>query len=196
MIALLACRPVRRRTYSLVRIGRHLRQVGEEWRMVFDGSETKSGRHFEATVPQALVPYLETYLREVRPVFAGANEHSALWASQAWRPLTANAIARIISDRTRAAFGHAISPHLFRHCATTTIATFEPGRMGVARDLLGHASLSTTLVHYNKAKSIHASRVYAKILDEVISDARRRSRRCGRVGKLPSTKQSWVRDNQ
>ena len=33
MIALLAARPIRRRAFSIVRIGVHLRQVGEEWRI-------------------------------------------------------------------------------------------------------------------------------------------------------------------
>jgi hypothetical protein len=62
MIALLAERPIRRRTFSLIRIGRHFRRVGEEWRMVFDGLETKSGRVFEimcrknSAVPGALPP--------------------------------------------------------------------------------------------------------------------------------------------
>lgn len=50
MIALLAVRPIRRRTFSLIRIGRHLRQIGEEWRLVFDGPETKSGQPLEATI--------------------------------------------------------------------------------------------------------------------------------------------------
>ena len=145
--------------------------------MIFDGSEVKSGRRFEITVSQPLVPYLETYLREVRPMFAGASEHVGLWASQARRPLTANAIARVISDRTRDAYGHAVSPHLFRHCAATTVATLEPGRIGIARELLGHASLSTTHLYYNKASSIHAGRIYASVLAGELSTARRLSRK-------------------
>ena len=97
--------------------------------MIFDGPETKSGRHFEITVSQPLVPYLDIYLREVRTMFPGADRrHRALWASRSRRPLTANAIARVISDRTCAAFGQPVSPHLFRHCAATTVATLEPGR--------------------------------------------------------------------
>jgi hypothetical protein len=36
MIGLLAVRPVRRRTFSLMRRS-HLRRVGDEWRMIFAG---------------------------------------------------------------------------------------------------------------------------------------------------------------
>src|ERR1700730_17129778 len=51
-------------------------------------------------------------------------------------PARSNAIARVITERTRDAFGQSVNPHLFRHCAATTIAIFEPGRIGYARDLL------------------------------------------------------------
>ena len=155
--------------------------------MIFDGSEVKSGRRFEITVSQPLVPYLETYLREVRPMFAGASEHVGLWASQARRPLTANAIARVISDRTRDAYGHAVSPHLFRHCAATTVATLEPGRIDIARELLGHTSLSTTHVYYNKASSIHAGRIYASVLAEELSAARRLARKTATQNEMHSS---------
>jgi integrase/recombinase XerD len=142
MIALLALRPLRLRTFSLIRVGTHLRQVGEEWRMVFEGPESKSGRPFEITVPENLTPRLQHYLQEVLPKFTAADPHDGVWASTKGGPLTANSIARIITERTRKAFGQPVNPHLFRHCAATTIAILQPHRIGVARDLLGHASLA------------------------------------------------------
>jgi integrase len=176
MIALLARRPVRLRTFSLIRIGRHLRQVGDEWRMVFEGRESKSGRPFEITVPEKLVPPLEYYLQAVRPNFTRADRHDGIWASTKSRPLTRNAIARIITERTREAFGRPVNPHLFRHCAATTIAILQPGRIGVARDLLGHASLATTNAYYNQARSIEANRLYAGVLTGLSLSSRRRSK--------------------
>jgi integrase/recombinase XerD len=176
MIALLAQRPVRLRTLALIRIGTHLRQVGEEWRMVFEDPESKSGRAFEITVPEKLVPPLEYYLQAVRPSFTGADRHDGIWASTKGRPLTRNAIARIITERNREAFGQPVNPHLFRHCAATTIAILQPGRIGVARDLLGHASLATTNAYYNQARSIEASRLYAGVLTGLSLSSRRRSK--------------------
>jgi integrase len=164
MIAVLALRPLRLRTFSLIRVGTHLRQVGEEWRMVFEDPELKSGRAFEITVPQALAPSLMHYLQEVRPKFTGADRHDGLWASTKGRPLTSNAIARIITERTGEALGQRVTPHLFRHCAATTIAVLQPGQIGVARDLLGHSSLATTNAYYNKARSIDVSRFYAGVV--------------------------------
>jgi hypothetical protein len=44
------------------------------------------------------------------------------------------------------------------------IAIAQPGQIGVARDLLGHASLHTTNTNYNQARSIEASRLYSTVL--------------------------------
>jgi hypothetical protein len=63
-----------------------------------------------------------------------------------------------------------VNPHLFRHCAATTIAIVQPGQVGVARDLLGHASINTTNAYYNRARSIEASRLHASIVAEHRAD--------------------------
>jgi integrase len=177
MVALLSRRPIRRRTFTLIQIDTHLRRTGEEWRMVFEGPDTKSGRPLGQTVPQRLVPFVERYLREVRPRFLGANRHEGLWAGTKGTPLKGQAIYGIVAARTRAAFGHPIGPHLFRHCAATTIAIVRPDRVGVARDLLEHASLTTTNEHYNKARSIEASRHYAGVLEQLRPPKKRPNRR-------------------
>jgi integrase len=143
--------------------------------MVFEAPETKSGRPLETTVPKRLAPFLEYYLREVRPLFLGADRHEGLWAGTKGCPLNGQAIYRAIVKRTRRAFGHSIGPHLFRHCAATTIAILQPGRIGVARVLLHHSSLATTNAYYNKARSIEASRLYAAVLSELNPKPKRKS---------------------
>jgi integrase len=111
-----------------------------------------------------LAPRLARYLAEIRPRFPGAAAHRALWAGRKGRGLGGAAVYGAIAARTRAAFGRAVGPHLFRDCAATTIAIARPGQVGVARDLLGHAALATTNAHYNQARSIEASRLHAEIL--------------------------------
>jgi integrase/recombinase XerD len=96
MIMLLASRPIRLRTLAAMRIGTHVLRVGNEWRLRFQGSETKSGRPFECTVPEKVVPFLERFVHEVRPMFLAANDHDALWVSSKGRILTASAISNLI----------------------------------------------------------------------------------------------------
>jgi integrase/recombinase XerD len=164
-IGLLAARPTLRlcNLTGLI-LGRTLVRRGHRWWIEIPSDESKNYDSIEASwpgmadgirrpgteiwtatrnygVPEIVVPYFEYYVREVRPKFTGADRHDGVWASTKDGPLTANAIARVITERTRDAFGQAVNPHLFRHCAATTIAMLQPRRIGVARDLLGHASM-------------------------------------------------------
>jgi len=139
-------------------------RVGQGFHLVFDGSETKSGQPIETGVPAHLVAPVEHYLARIRTRFPQAGTHRALWAGWKGRGLGGQAIYDTIAARTRAAFGHVVNPHLFRDCAATTIAIAQPGQIGVARDLLGHASLHTTNTYYNQARSIEVSRLYSTVL--------------------------------
>jgi integrase len=165
MIAMLAARPLRRRNFAAIAIDHHLLLIGGQWRLVFAAEETKTGQPIEVILPDRLGPWLERYLSQVRPRFPRAGYHNGLWAGLKGCPLTGQAIYATISERTRAAFGHAVNPHLFRDCAATTIAITAPESIGIARDLLSHASLATTEKYYNQARSIDASRLLARALD-------------------------------
>jgi integrase len=176
-------RPVRRRAFAQIRIGKELRQVGEEWRLIFDESEMKSGRPFEIAIPRDVVPILERFLREVRPMFLGAEDHDALWVSSKGCPLWLESISSLIAKRTEAAFGCRIPPHRFRHCAASTIAVIDPSQIEIAAGLLDHASLRTTSDHYILARAIGASRLYAKVIAELTPkrSGRRQARRDPRM---------------
>ena len=176
MLVLWPPRPVRRRAFAQMRIGRHLQKLGDEWRLMFDGSEMKSGRPFQMTVPREAVPFLERYLREVRPMFPRADEFDALWIGRNGRPLSMNSITRLVGERTETGLGCRISPHGFRRCAASTIAVFAPDKIHVAPALLDHSTLRTTAKHYIMARGVEASREYAKVIDDLMPKRTRRQR--------------------
>jgi hypothetical protein len=68
---------------------------------------------------------------------------------------------------------HSDCPHDARDAAATTWAIAAPEQIGVARDLLVHSDLRTTIKHYNRAKGVEASRAHAL----VIAAMRKRGRR-------------------
>ena len=105
MIALLASRPLRRRNFAAIEIGRQLIRVGQGFHLVFDGSETKSGQPIETDVPAHLVAPLEHYLARIRPRFPQASTHRALWAGWKGRGLGGHAIYATVAARTRAPSG-------------------------------------------------------------------------------------------
>ncbi len=164
VIALLACRPVRRRNLAAMRIGQHLVQSGRRWHIVFRADETKNRQPYEATVPTFLQPSLERYLDEIRPMFPKANSHDGLWASAKGGPLSDAALYDLVCKRTRVAFGKPINLHLFRDIAATEIAYRDPARIGIARDLLGHSDLRAVDRHYIQASQVQAGHAYHQAL--------------------------------
>ncbi len=147
LIALLATRPLRRRSLSELKIGTHLRQVGDSYVLALQGVNTKSGYPVEFPLPELLTPYMTRYLDQYRLRFPKAGDEQALWLSAKGGALSSDAIYTRICRRTKDAFGFAIHPHLFRDIAATTIAREAPQALTVARDLLTHANVQTTLRH-------------------------------------------------
>lgn len=163
MIALLAVIPLRRRNLAMIRIGRHLVVEGERYLLVFRAEETKNRQPIDFEVPDKLAPFIKRYLA-IRRHIPGARDHSGLWASAKGCPLTDSGIYDRVCHHTRDAFGFAVNLHLFRACATSTIAMRDPEQVLVARDLLGHSSFRTTERFYIQARQIDAGRRYHDIL--------------------------------
>jgi integrase len=95
----------------------------------------------------------------------GADDEDRLWLSSKGSALGAEAIHALVRRRTEQGLGVAISPHLFRDIAATMIAREAPELLSVARDLLTHSSVETTLKHYTQANTLAAAREYQKVLD-------------------------------
>ena len=164
IIALLAARPLRRGNLAGITIGSNLLATGDRFSLAFRPAETKNGQPLEFELPEVLTPHLKRYLTEVRPRFPNASRHEGLWASAKGRPMHGKALYDCICRRTKAAFGHAINPHLFRDCVATTIAIKDPTHVEVARDLLGHSRFETTERYYNQARMLEASRQYQQVI--------------------------------
>ena len=113
------------------------------------------------------MPHFRRYLTHYRLLLPGARDHPALWASTMKGALGPEAIYDMVCRRTKAAFGVAVSPHLFRHCAATTIARDAPELIAVASGLLTHANLHTTINYYTPANTVMAARRYADVLEQL-----------------------------
>ncbi len=137
--------------------------------LVLQAGNTKSHEPIEFPLPELLTPYLTRYLEHYRLLFRKADASDALWLSAKGGALGAEAIYEQICQRTEATFGFAVSPHLFRDCAVTTIARESPELLAVARDLLTHAKIETTLRYYSQAKTVDAARKHSMVIDRLRS---------------------------
>jgi integrase len=164
MISLLAFMPLRRKNLASLEIDRHLIGEGNSRFIFIPAAETKTRTPIEFAIPELLLPYLDAYLRIVRPRILTDTACKALWVSHRGGAIRYGAIGDIISRHTAAVLGIRLTPHDTRDVAATTWALAAPSQIGISRDLLSHSHLRTTGKHYNRAKGVEASRAYAKLI--------------------------------
>jgi site-specific recombinase XerD len=172
IIALLAHRPLRIRTFAAVTLGQHLTRRDKEWRLAFAAADTKTRQPLEMPFPDGLVPCLELYLGQHRPVLLRGKPvpgqarppTSALWIAKGGRMMSSDAISVQITTHTRTAFGQPVNPHLFRDCAATSIAIQDPEHVRMIAPILGHSTIATSERHYNQARTLEASRRYQQAI--------------------------------
>lgn len=166
IISLLAARPIRLKNLAAMVIDQHLIKVDDVYWLRFDASEVKNGTPIEAPLPAVLTPYIGSYLTECRPRLLAFRSSDRIWISARGHAMPAKSLYWRISRRTEAAFGVAISPHLFRDCAATSIAIEDPEHVRITAQILGHTTLTTSQKYYNQAHMLDAGRaVQASIVD-------------------------------
>lgn len=183
IISLLAARPVRLSNLTNIQIGRNLLRIGAGFHLVYEANETKSRKPLEFEVPAQIVPFLNRYIDHYRPLLAACAgrwkrarrqmkcSDTALWVSAHGTALTARGIFCRMCELTKQEYGVAISPHLFRHCATTSIATEDSENILTTLALLGHSTLATVERTYNQASTITAARRFHETILKLRSAA-------------------------
>jgi integrase/recombinase XerD len=166
VIALLALIPLRSRTLTALRIGRHLVKTGEFWALDIPAADTKSRRPLDYSISRELSARIDLYLERFRRRIPGADMHTALWASNQKRPMCAMATYEAVCRRTKKAFGFAVNLHRFRHAAASFWSIRDPVNVRGVKDLLGHGFFGTTdEKHYIMAQSRLAGRALARAVD-------------------------------
>jgi integrase/recombinase XerD len=164
MIALFGYVPLRHRNFAALAIGRDLLKEDDHWFIIIPPEETKTRTYIEFQIPDTLREQFLTYLILVRPRMLRRPGCKALWVSAKGGPLSYSAIGPVITRHTTKRLGIRITPHDARDAAATTWAIAAPAQIGIARDLLAHSDLRTTIKYYNRARGIEASRAHSRLI--------------------------------
>lgn len=78
-------------------------------------------------------------------------------------------VAWLIRTYLRKRAGLQLSPHQFRHLGAKVVLDAEPGNFETARQLLGHASLRTTVESYAGISSRRAARHHQRLVEEALA---------------------------
>nr|WP_245218966.1 site-specific integrase [Rubellimicrobium aerolatum] len=164
IVALLLACPIRLRNLTMMELGRHLVQQGDEWHLRFEPHETKTGQPIHLILPAALDPYLEAYLSRIRPAYRGADTHNRVWVAQKGRPMAYETIYSRVTMATARLFETTLSPHAFRTLAATLLAETSPEDSLHTRPLLGHRQFATTEQFYIRASQLRAAQNVSQAL--------------------------------
>jgi hypothetical protein len=97
MISFLAFMPLRRKNLAGLEIDRHIVREGESRFICVPAAESKTRTPIEFEIPEFLLPYLDVYLRIVRPRILSNTACKALWVSPKGGALRCGAIGAMIS---------------------------------------------------------------------------------------------------
>ncbi len=164
MIAMLSARARRIRAMHDVSEGQELVRTAAGYRLEFCSDQIKTQKRDTVSLPKTLTPYIDHYMREVRPTLLGQARHNAMWVRTGGGPLTAKGIQHQVTARTKKRFGTGFGPHRFRHSIATTVSLRLPEAPGVAAGLLG---ISKDVVEnsYNRAKQVEAAIAYDRLIE-------------------------------
>jgi len=175
-IALVAAQPLRRKNVSALRLGVTILRRGDVWAIDIPGNDTKNGRPISADLPRSLTPFLDVYVRDIRPVLSRGSTGDALWISWYGGEMSAHAFYLRFVEATERLFGRPFNPHLLRDCAATSLAEMSPDYALIAQDLLGHATFAITEENYIHANQLAASRNVNAALKARIAEKHHRLR--------------------
>ncbi len=155
-IALLACRPIRRRNLAAMRLDHHLIKQGTSYYIAFSPAETKNRRTFDQPLSSHFTEHVDQYLQRFRPLLLNGRDSDRVWISWRAQPMSDASLYGAIRSRTKTAFGVGIPPHRFRDSAVTTLSRLHPESIHIAQALLHHSDYATSEAYYNQARDTEA----------------------------------------
>jgi integrase len=178
LIELLSKVPIRLANIVGLQDGQHLQRDdptrGRITRISIPAAETKNRRAICLPVSDVLARMLQEWIRDFRPMMA-SSDCTYLFPGQGTgnRPMTPQSLRDAVKGIMKQHIGVPLSPHTFRHLAARSHLEAYPGHYEEVRQLLGHASMATTVRHYSGIESEAAARRF----DEIVLNRRKRSRR-------------------
>jgi integrase len=141
--------------------------------IVVSSAEEKGEKPFRIKFPESLEEALKEYVDHWRPILNRRNDRRLFMTSRGGR-LT----PKLLGDRT-AKLGQKylgikkLNPHFFRALVVSSYLADYPNQFEMARQLLGHRHLETTLRYYIHIHALHASRRAAQFARDTCEEFRR-----------------------
>jgi site-specific recombinase XerD len=167
--------PLRLSNLLGLRLDRHLQRPdprsGPFTHIVIDIlEETKNSRAIYMPISRKTAKMMQEWITHFRPL-VGSSDCVFLFPHNEGgnRPVTPQGLRESIKKAMAEHVGVVLTPHQFRHRAARVFLEMFPGHYEEVRQLLGHASIATTIRYYSGIESEASVRRY----DEVVLNRRR-----------------------
>jgi site-specific recombinase XerD len=166
MLAMLGFHPIRRKNFAALEIGRSFVKIRGRWWILLSAAETKEKRADERRINMLLVPFIDRYRDQYRPMLVWPDSpSSALWlSSRHGGRITEKYVATLIGATTLSTVGVKVSPHLFRTSAASAAAIYGGENPHLGSAILHNADPRVTLEHYNRATSLSAAESFRHVI--------------------------------
>jgi hypothetical protein len=152
--------------FAALEIGRSCVEIRGRWWTVLSADETKEKRPDERRVDKLLIPLIDRYLREHRPVLMRPDSPpSALWlSSRHGARITDKQVANVIGMTTLSTVGVSVRLHMFRTAAVSAAAVYGGENPFLGSAILHNADPRVTEEHYNRATSLSAAETFRQVV--------------------------------
>jgi integrase len=167
-IAILTVAPIRLINLTNIRLDHNLIKPGgpdSSYRLVFPDYDVKNRVRLVFPLSRDLSDLIDEYVHTMRPILLRGRNEDWLFPGQAGGAKRKTGFSGQITARIQKATGLRITVHQFRHAAGAIILKHRPGDYQLVQLLLGHRDIGTTLNSYVGLESIHASEVFARIIE-------------------------------
>lgn len=172
-ISILCHAPIRLQNLSTIRIGEHLVKPGGpegRYRLIFTHREVKNDVALDFLLSDKVTVLIDEYVHDFRPyLLYGRNEDwlfpGARGGTKGKSTLSGQVTARILRD-----IGVRLTAHQFRHLAAAKILEHYPGNYELARRLLGHRNIQTTIRFYVGLETNQATQIYGEMLTKLVCE--------------------------
>ena len=125
------------------------------WHVHFPSEHIKTGKALDFPLDAERSRMLTDYLEHAREHFPSAGTTDRLWMGMKG-PMTKEGFQQITERRTRAWFGQAHGPHIFRKWLRASAARRAPELAKDAADVMGHTA-EVSVQSYSEASGLHAA---------------------------------------
>jgi integrase len=168
-ISILTFAPIRLSNLMNIELGKNLIKPGglnSPFWLVFEHYDVKNRVDLNFKFDQPLTDLIDEYVHEFRPTLLRGTNASWLFPGEGGKPKTHLGVQ--LTERIQKAIGLRITPHQFRHAAAAIYLKHQPGAYEVARRLLGHRSIKTTIDFYCGLQTTQATEQFGNLIRQQI----------------------------